>query len=169
MKPLAWLIIPQVLIGTLGSWYYGVRIGLGEYQEMHRGRAISMRWIDAVTLLVLVFSIVVIWRQVLARAVQRDGWSSIFRVALLSLLVTGLLLSGLIVWAFFFVPYVPNSFPPWSTGTTLAVTLDCLAFPGVLVAGLSFVAGVAYVFTRSVGGQQGAARNRRRACGLSGL
>ena len=145
---LAWLFLPQALIGSLASWYYGVRIDFGFHQMMDSDHPISMRWIDVLTLAFLVFSTFVIWRQSRTSTAGRDIWSSIFRVALLSLLVAGLFLSALIVWAFFFVPHVPNSFPPWSTGTTLAVTLDCIALPSLLVAGFSFAAGFLYVFTR---------------------
>jgi hypothetical protein len=145
MKPLAWLIFPQVLIGSLASWYYDACIGFGlDQMIVNRVHLISMGWIDGPTLAFLLFSTFVIRRQLLASRVRPDVIGKFFRVATLSLLITGLFLCVLILWAFIFVPGVPNSFPPWSTGTTLWVTFHCIAVPSLIVAGFSFAASFLY-------------------------
>jgi hypothetical protein len=149
MKSLAWLIVPQALVGSLASWYYGARIHFGLDQMLHKAEPFSMRWIDLGTLAFLLLCVAVMWRQLTASRSRRDAYGVIFRVAILALFVMDLFLSGLVVWAFFFVPYVPNSFPPWSTGTTLAVAMDCIALPCVIVAGFSFAASVLYGFTQN--------------------
>lgn len=116
MRTIALLTVPQAFVGALPSWYYGFRINMGYFMRM------DMRLIDVITLSILAGCVWVAWQQM-----RSQDPSSIFRLGLLLLLSTSLLLCAVVVWAFCFVPYVPAHFPPWTTGTTLATTLDVIA------------------------------------------
>jgi len=136
VRTIALLIVPQAFVGALPSWYYGFRIDMGYFDRM------DMRLIDVITLAILAGCVWVAWRQSRTPAPSR-----IFRLGLLLLLAASLFLCAVVAWAFIFVPYVPAHFPPWTTGTTLATTLDVIAPLTAVVAIVSFAATLIHVFS----------------------
>ena len=136
VSTIALFIVPQAFVGALPWWYYRFRIGMGYEEQM------DMRWIDVITFTILAACALVAWRQLRPTAPSR-----VFRFGLLLLHAVALFLCAVVAWAFIFVPYVPASFPPWTTGTTLATTLRVIAPFTALIAVVSFAATLIHVFT----------------------
>lgn len=121
------LFVPQVFVGALPSWYCGFRFRMGYFELM------NMQSIDVLTFAILAGCAWIAWRE--ARLVTA---TRIFRVGLLLLIASAFCLGVVVAWGFIFVPEVPAHFPPWTTGTTLATTLEIIAPLAVLVSGISF-------------------------------
>jgi hypothetical protein len=147
---------PQVLIASLPWWFYEVRIG---WLGMTFFDRVSMRWLDVIILGALGVCIFVFWRH--AQVAGDRPVVRVFRVAMLMSMALALCLAVMVILTFILVPYVPAHYPPATPATWISLGMDSAAPVTAILASLSFVVSLLYVFTRNTRAEPIAGPNER--------